>query len=111
MGFLGFLLKKNFYIHLGLSVVLTILLLLLVIGLLNAYTRHGEAYVVPNLEGMVYDQIYENETNRVFNFLVTDSVFDNSLLPGSIIKQNPSAYSKAKEGRTIYLTVVSYTPK
>lgn len=91
--------------------VLTIVLLLVVIGLLQAYTRHGDAYVVPDLEGMMYDRLYENEATKVFHFLVTDSVYDNSLLPGSVIKQNPSAGSKAKEGRTVYLTVVSYTPK
>lgn len=111
MSFLGFLLKKNFYLHLGISIILTIVLLLLVIGLLKAYTNHGEAYVVPDLEGQMHNLLLENEENRVFNFMITDSVYDNSLLPGSIIKQNPSPGSKAKEGRTIYLTVVSYTPK
>jgi beta-lactam-binding protein with PASTA domain len=111
MSFLGFLFKKKFYIHLGISIILTVVLSLLVIGLLRVYTRHGDAYVVPELEGMMYDRLYENEATKVFNFLVTDSVYDNSLLPGSVIKQNPSAGSKAKEGRTIYLTVVSYTPK
>jgi len=111
MSFLGFLFKKKFYIHLGISIVLSVVLLLIVIALLKTYTRHGEAYVVPDMEGMMYDRLYENEATRVFNFLVTDSVYDNSLLPGSVIKQNPSAGSKAKEGRTIYLTVVSLTPK
>jgi beta-lactam-binding protein with PASTA domain len=111
MSFLGFLFKKKFYIHVGISVVLTLVLLLIVIGLLKAYTRHGDAYVVPDLEGMMFDRLFENEATRIFSFQVTDSVYDNSLPPGSIIKQNPSAGSKAKEGRTIYLTVVSYSPK
>ncbi|MCK9398491.1 MAG: PASTA domain-containing protein [Bacteroidales bacterium] len=111
MSFLGFLFKKNFYIHLGISVILTFILLLIVIGLLKTYTRHGEAYVVPDLEGLTLDQLHENEATRAFHFLVTDSVYDNSLIPGSVIKQNPSAGSKAKEGRTVYMTVVSYTPK
>jgi len=111
MSFLGFLFKKNFYIHLGISVILTFILLLIVIGLLKTYTRHGDAYVVPDLEGLTLNQLHENEATRVFHFLVTDSVYDNSLIPGSVIKQNPSAGSKAKEGRTVYMTVVSYTPK
>jgi beta-lactam-binding protein with PASTA domain len=111
MSFFGFLVKKKFYIHLGISLILTVILLLVVIGLLKAYTKHGDAYVVPDLEGLMYDRLWENEATKVFNFLVTDSVYDNSLLPGSVIKQNPSPGSKAKEGRTIYLTVVSYTPK
>jgi beta-lactam-binding protein with PASTA domain len=111
MSFLGFLFRKKFYIHLGISVVISLILLLIVIGLLNTYTRHGDAYIVPNLEGLKLDRLHEDEATRVFNLLVTDSVYDNSLLPGSVIKQNPSAGSKAKEGRTVYLTVVSYTPK
>jgi beta-lactam-binding protein with PASTA domain len=111
MSFLGFLFKKKFYIHLGISILLTIALLLITIGLLNAYTRHGDAFVVPDLEGMEYDRLPENKEASVFQFMITDSVFDNSLLPGSIIKQNPSPGSKAKEGRMIYLTVVSKTPK
>ena len=111
MSFLGFLIRKNFYIHLGISLILSVVLLLIVIGSLKIYTRHGDAFVVPDLEGQLHDQLYENEASHVFNFLVTDSVYDNSLIPGSVIKQNPSAGSKAKEGRTIYLTVVSYAPK
>jgi len=111
MSFLGFLLKKKFYIHLGISIILTIVLLMVVISLLKVYTRHGDAYVVPDLQGLMHNRLFEIEDTRVFNFVVTDSVYDNSLLPGSIIKQNPSPGSKAKEDRTIYLTVVSYTPK
>jgi eukaryotic-like serine/threonine-protein kinase len=111
MSFLGFLFRKNFYIHLGISVILTIVLFLAVVVSLRAYTRHGKAYVVPNLEGMTLNQMKENEADRVFKFVVTDSVYDNSLVPGSVIKQSPSPGSKAKEGRTIYLTTVSYTPK
>jgi eukaryotic-like serine/threonine-protein kinase len=111
MSFLGFLFRKKFYIHLGISIILTVVLLLAVVISLRVYTRHGDAYVVPNLEGKTLNQMHENKASRVFKFQVTDSVYDNSLVPGSVIKQNPSAGSKAKEGRTIYLTTVSYTPK
>lgn len=111
MSFLGFLLKKKFYIHLGISMVLSVFLLLLLIFLLKSYTRHGHAYMVPDLVGKMHNELGETEDTRMFNFVITDSVYDNSQVPGSIIKQNPSPGSKAKEGRTIYLTVVSYTPK
>jgi beta-lactam-binding protein with PASTA domain len=111
MSFLSFLAEKKFYVHFGISIILTIVLLLVTIILLNAYTRHGDAYIVPDLEGQEYDRLYEIQEAKVFQFKVTDSVFDNSLPPGSVIKQNPSPGSKAKEGRMIYLTVVSKTPK
>jgi beta-lactam-binding protein with PASTA domain len=111
MSFLGFLLKKKFYIHFGISIVLSIIILVVIFGLLRSYTRHGDAYLVPDLEGKLYERIFEEQETHVFNFKITDSVFDNSLAPGSIIKQSPSAGAKAKEGRMIYLTVVSKTPK
>jgi eukaryotic-like serine/threonine-protein kinase len=111
MSFFGFLVKRKFYLHLIISVVLSLVLLLAAIMTLKVYTRHGDAYVVPDLVGLPSDRLFENELSNVFSFVVTDSVYDNSLVPGSVIKQNPSAGSKAKEGRTVYLTIVSYTPK
>jgi eukaryotic-like serine/threonine-protein kinase len=111
MSFLGFLTQKKFYINLGISVLVTILVLVIVFSFLKAYTRHGEAYVVPDLTGLTVHDLQTDESLKIFNLQVTDSVFDNSLLPGSVIMQNPSPGSKAKEGRNIYVTVVSYIPK
>lgn len=111
MSFLGFLVQKKFYVHLGISVAVTIAILILIFSLLKVYTRHGDAFVVPDLTGMTVDAMRYDESLQIFNLQVTDSVFDNSLLPGSVIMQNPSPGSKAKEGRNIYITVVSYTPK
>lgn len=111
MSFLGFLTQKKFYIHLGISVIVTIAILILIFGLLKAYTRHGEAYRIPDLTGLTMDDLKYDESLRIFNLIITDSIYDNSLKPGSVIMQNPSPGSKAKEGRNIYITVVSYTPK
>lgn len=108
MGFLGFITKKKFYIHLGLSFILSLALLFIILGLLKSYTHHGEAYVVPDLTGLTPGQIQQEEYGSIFRLVITDSIFDNDLLPGSVFKQNPSPGSKAKEGRTIYLTTVSY---
>ncbi len=111
MSFLGFLAKKKFYIHLVLSVAITLLLLLIVLWLLKSYTRHGEVYLVPDFTGKTIAEIQRDEANRIFHLEITDSVYDNSLDPGSVIKQNPSPGSKAKEGRTIYITTVSFIPE
>jgi beta-lactam-binding protein with PASTA domain len=111
MGSLGFLADKKFYIHLGISVGVSLALLLIVIGLLRTYTRHGDAYLVPDLSGMTLAEIQDDRSMDLFRFQITDSVYDNSQKPGSVIKQNPSPGSKAKEGRTIYITIVSFTPE
>ena len=111
MSFLGFLTQKKFYIHLGISVIVTFIILMLIFGLLKAYTRHGDAYVIPDLTGQTMDQLRYDESLKIFNLNVTDSIYDNSMTPGSVIMQNPSPGSRAKEGRNIYITVVSYTPE
>ena len=111
MSFLGFLTQKKFYLNLGIAFVVTILLLVAVFSLLKSYTRHGEAYLIPDLTGMTMDELRQNHSLEIFNLNIIDSVFDNSLLPGSVIMQNPSPGSKVKEGRNIYITVVSVVPK
>lgn len=111
MSFLGFLTQKKFYINLGLSLLVTIVLLILVFNFLKVYTRHGDVYTIPDLHGMTMHDLRMDESLRKFNIEVTDSVFDNSLAPGSVIMQNPSPGSRAKEGRNIYITVVSMIPK
>lgn len=109
MGLLGFLTKKKFYIHLGISVLVSLALLLLVLGMLKSYTHHGEAYIIPDLTGLTPEQIGRDEAGDLFRLIITDSIYDNDLVPGSVFRQNPSPGSKAKKGRTIYLTTVSFT--
>ena len=111
MSFLGFLSQKKFYINVGISVLVTILLLVVIFNSFKAYTRHGEVYVIPDLTGLTMHDFKSDASLKRFQILVRDSVFDNSMLPGSVIMQNPSPGSKAKEGRNIYITTVSYTPK
>lgn len=111
MSFLGFLTQKKFYLHLGISVIVTLVIILLIFGLLKSYTRHGKAYVIPELIGQTINDLKYDESLSIFNLIVTDSIYDNSQKPGSVIMQNPSPGSKCKEGRNIYITIVSYLPE
>ena len=111
MGFLGFLTKKKFYISLGLAVIITLVLVLVSFRFIKSYTRHGEALVLPDFSGMTLEELKEYQYDDVFDFIVTDSVFANELRPGSVIMQNPSAHSKVKRGRNIYITVVAMNPE
>lgn len=110
MGFLGFLAEKKFYIHLGLTVLVTLVLLFLAFRFLKSYTRYGEAMVLPDFTGLTLEQLHEKRLDRNFDFIITDSIFSNDNPPGSIVKQNPSAGSKVKQGRNVYITVVAMTP-
>lgn len=105
------MLKKKFYLHLGLSVIMTFILLLLVLQFLKAYTRHGVSYVLPDYKGKTLDSIAEEKSADLFEFMVTDSIYISDVSPGAIIKQNPSPGSKVKQGRKIYVTIVARLPE
>lgn len=111
MGFLGFLAKKKFYYSLGFSVILTIVLVLVSFRVIKSYTHYGEALVLPDFKGLTLEQLEEERYTRVFDFIVTDSVFSNDRKPGSVMMQNPSPGSKVKKGRNVYITLVAMTPE
>ncbi len=111
MGFFYFLGRKKFYIHLLIAIVLSFALLWLVLLSLDAFTRHGKVYVVPDLHGHSLDYLTENNFDDFFVFKVIDSVYDKNMDKGSIIIQNPLAGSKVKKGRHVYLTIVAEMPE
>jgi beta-lactam-binding protein with PASTA domain len=111
MSFFGFLLKKKFYLHLGIAIVLTIVLFLLTLKFFDYYTHHGEAYIIPDFEGSTLLEIEDQGFDEVFDFIIIDSVFDNDKLPGEIVLQNPAAGAKVKKGRNVYITLVATTPE
>jgi beta-lactam-binding protein with PASTA domain len=111
MSFFGFLVKKKFYIHLGISVIVSFILLIIAFRLLSVYTHHGDTFIVPNFSGLTMEQIHEQDMDASFDFIITDSIYDENLHPGTVALQNPSAGSKVKEGRNIYITTVALTPE
>lgn len=111
MSFLGFLFRKKFYIQLGISFIVSFIFLLIMLWLLKIYTRHGDVLVIPDFKGLTMSQIIEKDYDRKFDFIVTDSLYDPDLPPGSVAMQNPSAGSKVKKGRNVYVTLVSVLPE
>ena len=111
MGAFYFLGQKKFYIHLLIAIALMILMLWLVLGSLDSFTRHGEVYVVPDFTGMTMEQLEEKQFDDFFTFEVVDSVYNKTMKKGEVITQNPLSGSKVKAGRHIYLTIVSEKPE
>ncbi len=107
MKFFYFLTQKKFYLHFGIAVVSSFLLLLLVFQLLKSYTYYGEAITVTDYKGYTISRLDSIEDLNNFTFIVADSVFDPSRKSGTVIAQNPLPNSKVKRNRKIYLTVVA----
>lgn len=107
-----FLIKciKNPYIfNLLLAVVVSCALIYGALKWLDSYTRHNEAVVVPDVKGLKVEEAEEFFVNNNLRYNVIDSVFSKSVKPGAIVELVPSAGSKVKEGRIVFITVNALT--
>jgi beta-lactam-binding protein with PASTA domain len=107
MSFFGFLTKKRFYIHFGLSVLLTVVLFFIVLQFLKIYSNHGDTYVLPDFTGKTISEIEEEGYARLYEFIIIDSIFDTRNPKGSVVIQNPPAGSAVKQYRKVYVTLVA----
>lgn len=74
---------------------------------LSAYTRHGESLTLPNLKGLSFTEVEKILAQKKLRYIITDTAFIDEMPKGSVVEQNPSANTKVKEGRFIYITINS----
>lgn len=111
MGFFSFLIKKKFYKNLGIAIVGTTILFLLVFWFLSIFTRHGDTILVPDFSGTYIEELQNEDLQKEFRFEITDSIYDPTREKGTIVQQDPPPYSKVKQGRKVYITIVAKLPE
>jgi beta-lactam-binding protein with PASTA domain len=104
--------KRDVLIHLGLAAAA---LVLVVLGtfyvLFPVMTNHGESMTVPNLEGIVLEDLEEFLSERDLRFEVEpDSGYSAQFPPLAVLQQFPLPNSKVKENRKIYVTLNAQNP-
>lgn len=72
---------------------------------LDVYTRHGEAYLVPNVKNKPVSQARQLLADRHMTGVVVDSAYVKELPSGIVLDQTPAGGMRVKEGRTVYLTI------
>ena len=77
---------------------------------LDSYTAHGENVTVPDFRGLDFDAAQILAAKDGLQVKVNDTLSVDDVAPGAIIDHFPSASSKVKRGRTIYLSINSTTP-
>ncbi len=87
------------------------LIIIAALYFLDFWTHHGEECPVPNVTGMKY-----NEATSLLNAAglvveVSDSIYDNKRPAGTVVEQTPHPNAQVKPGRTVYLTIVSFSAK
>lgn len=94
--------RNNFLAAIG-----TVLAIVLIAYLsLGYYTRHGSGIPVPQLSGLPVERATALLDQQGFRYQI-DSVYVQDKTPGTIIQQDPDPGTNVKEGRTIYLTMVT----
>jgi beta-lactam-binding protein with PASTA domain len=98
--------------HLGLSIVALVLIVLFVFYVYLPFsTNHGESLTVPNIEGVMLDELGEYLEERDLRYEIDpDSGFSSKYPPLAVLRQFPLAGSKVKEGRKIYLMLNAKVP-
>lgn len=103
------LIKNPYVLNLLLAVVVACVLIYGTLVWLDKYTRHNEAVVVPDVKGLKIEEAAEFFKNNNLRYNVIDSVFSKDVDPGAIVELVPSAGSKVKEGRIVFITVNALT--
>ena len=104
--FWAYLKTRQFRNTILLVIASVITIVLIAFFSLSSYTRHGSGIPVPKLKGMNIDRAMALIKEQGFNVKV-DSVYVPDQEPGTVVEQDPDAGTNVKEGRTIYLTMVT----
>jgi beta-lactam-binding protein with PASTA domain len=101
--------KLGFHILLAIGIFIVICVVALFV--LSAYTRHGTEVMMPNFIGMDSQELLnKDEVSKDYIIVVSDYLFDKKTAPGTVLKQDPHVGEMVKKGRKVYLTVASGTP-
>lgn len=112
-----FLLKlKAFFSHwivknLLIAIAIVLVLMLSVRIFLSTYTHHGEKILVPDFFSMSIPDATRAAESAGMELVVTDSVYNKRLSPGTIFSQVPQAGTYVKKGRHISVVINSFVPR
>ncbi len=76
---------------------------------LDVYTHHNKAVLVPDVKGLAIEEAGAFIENSGLRYNVIDSVFSKDVPQGAIVELIPSAGSKVKKGRILFVTINATT--
>lgn len=97
--------------NLLLMVVVGLVLLWAVLIFLDFWTLHGVTSVVPEVKQKSYTEAKTLLEANGLNIEISDSIYDRSIAPGTIVESWPKAGAVVKADRQVYVTVTAFSPK
>ena len=86
-------------------------ILWLVLLFLDYWTMHGATAVVPQVKHNSYAEAKSILMTNKLGIEISDSIYDRTLAPGTIVESWPKAGAIVKEGRQVYVTITAFSPK
>ena len=102
---------KRILLHIGLMIIVAVAIGWLAMLWLDVWTRHDSTISGPSVKSMTFDNAARMLADEGLVAVLTDSVYDKSTRPGTVIEQNPKVGTVVKEGREVYLTINAFSPK
>jgi len=96
----------NILVAIGIIVIFFLIFMLS----LNWITRHGESKTVPAVTGKNLNTVQEQLSDAGFELVIQDSVYYDSIPPGTVIRQVPEADQVVKVNRTVYVIINRFVP-
>ncbi|MBO4722391.1 MAG: PASTA domain-containing protein [Muribaculaceae bacterium] len=78
--------------------------------LIDLFTQHGKEYKVPSVTNLTLDDAVRKIEEAGFEWEITDSLYDESIKPGIVLKQVPGGNDMAKKTNPIRLTINAFNP-
>lgn len=105
-----FLTNRPFWVNLLAAIGLGLLLVLLFLKTLGWLTKHGDTLMVPSVLGKKTNEAIKQLEAKGFDVQVQDSIYNDTMPRGTVIKQLPEGNSTVKVNRTVFITVNRVIP-
>jgi beta-lactam-binding protein with PASTA domain len=92
---------KNVLLAIGIGIAV----LLILLAYLKRYTEHGIEFEVPDITGMYLEEARSSVESAGLTMVIIDSTYSKKVPLGTVVEQNPPAYSHAKRGRLVYVII------
>jgi beta-lactam-binding protein with PASTA domain len=89
-------------------VAISLVALFIILFFTKIYTRQGEEYEMPDVEGKALAEV-EEENDLELEFVVLDSIYQKGVPGGMIITQDPKGGIMVKKGRKVYVSITSFS--
>ena len=108
---MSLLTNKKFYVNIGVAIILFLVIMGAALFSLKSFTRHGESILLPDFRGLAVEDLEQFVKKNHLDYMITDSVYNDSLPARTIVLQDPYPNSGVKKGRKIYISIVSSLPE